>query len=146
MSAERSDELRTLVNLLDAADPVPLAAVQAARSALSLGDVDAALAELVYDSRKQLETAGLRGGSGMRELSFEAGDMSIEVDVSADGARLTGQLIPAGVRQLHVESRSSSTPVVVDPLGRFECAWTERHFRLRVGTSPSTLTPWVNDL
>lgn len=58
------------------------------------------VAELVYDSRPRLALAGVRGGSGSYQLSFESDLADIDLDVEplgepdADQRRLIGQVSP----------------------------------------------------
>ncbi|HBW18475.1 MAG TPA: hypothetical protein DEH11_05400, partial [Actinobacteria bacterium] len=91
---ELEEELRRTAASLD---PVPPELLRAAADAFTWRTVDAELAELVYDSLVDEDALALvRGGSDRRLLSFEAGGLSIDLEVSTAGAarELTGQLAP----------------------------------------------------
>lgn len=87
------DELRTV---LAHHDPVPPRALESARAASTWRTVDAELAELQFDS--SLDAAGVRGMAWPRQLSFEAREASIEVEVDHD--RLVGQVVPPAALDL----------------------------------------------
>jgi hypothetical protein len=113
------DRLR---GLLAAADPVPLVVEDYAKAAFGWRNVDAELAELVYDSAADGELAGaVRSGGSPRALSFEAGAISIEVEVSREGEALAlmGQLVPPQVADLEVRHGGGAAPVEADARGRF---------------------------
>jgi len=77
-------------------DPAPPLVTELGRTAFLMRRVDAELAQLVADSL--LETAGVRSAhSGTRLLSFEAGDLCVEVQVSPVGDQLLvlGQVAPS---------------------------------------------------
>ncbi len=77
-------------------DPVPDDVVEAAKGSYSWRTIDAELAELAYDSTADATPlAGVRGVARTRTLSFEAPDLTVEVEVEEAGARtVTGQLVP----------------------------------------------------
>src|SRR4028119_2074881 len=83
------DELRALAGR---ADPVPPAAILAARSAIAWRTIDAELAELTYDSVLDDSLAAVRTSETTRLVTFEAGDAQIEVQVAtlAEKRRLVG--------------------------------------------------------
>jgi hypothetical protein len=112
-------ELRRLASRID---PVPEPLIHAARETLTWRRVDAELAELLSDSA--LEDARLelvRGDGEPRAISFEAGELTIELDVLPDGPRrkLIGQLVPAEVATIEVQSAELRTTVTADSHGRF---------------------------
>ncbi len=104
-------------------DPPPAHVVAAARSAFRWRRVDGILADLVYDSwLDDRALAGVRSLHGPRRLTFEAPELTLEVEVElVDGGscQLVGHLDPPrpGVVELRHASRSFS--VIVDRLGRF---------------------------
>jgi hypothetical protein len=103
-------------------DPVPGSLIRAARETLTWRRVDAELAELLSDSA--LENARLelvRGDGEPRAISFEAGELTIELDVLPDGPRrkLIGQLVPPEVATIEVQSAELRTTVTADSHGRF---------------------------
>jgi hypothetical protein len=109
------DRLRPLV---DAEDPVPPEVLAAARASSTWRRVDEELAELTADSLDL--AAGVRGGAA-RLLTFEAGGLTIEVEVSADGAglRVLGQVVPPQVARVRIEQPGGATDATADALGRF---------------------------
>jgi hypothetical protein len=113
-------ELRALGRLVD---PVPERVVFAAKASLSWLTVDAELAELTYDSaldERRLEV--VRGHGGARMLTFEAPQLTIEIQVSDAGSerRLVGQLVPAQpAAVLLVRHSGGTTEATTDPDGRF---------------------------
>jgi hypothetical protein len=113
------DELR---GLLAGADPVPDAVDAYARAALGWRSVDSELAELVYDSAADGEQlAAVRSGWAARTLSFEAGGIGVELEVSRDGAALTlmGQLLPPQAADVEIRHGGDVSAVEADALGRF---------------------------
>jgi hypothetical protein len=100
-------------------DPVPPWLERAATDAFDLRQIDAELAELVFDS--WLEHAVVRGESDPRLLTFQAGDAVIDVELSGTGntRRMVGHLLPAGPARVEVRSPRGTVAVPVDALGRF---------------------------
>lgn len=142
--AELLAHLRAVAGRLD---PVPADAVLAARSMLAHLRLDAALAELTYDSLEDRAPVGVRAGTaGVRLLTFDAGTVQIELEIVAEGERrrLVGQCLPPAevvltVHRLeHPGSRSARavwSETTTDELGRFtvdvptgpvslRCVWT----------------------
>ncbi|HZN74239.1 MAG TPA: hypothetical protein VFC00_21430 [Micromonosporaceae bacterium] len=103
------------------ADPVPAAVLEAALEALRWRDPDAALAQLIADSATAGMPVGIRSGGQPRLLTFAAGDLTIEVEVSPDGPtiRLVGQLVPPGPARVRVDHRDGTVEVDADQIGRF---------------------------
>ena len=104
------------------ADPVPEDVVFAARGSFAWRRVDAELAELTFDSL--LDDAGLavvRSGDAVRLVTFDAGDVSVEVEITERGPRrrLLGQLVPPQEAQVEVRAASGRAEVAADRLGRF---------------------------
>ena len=123
------DELMAELTLLAARfDPVPAEVVTKAQSSYASGSVwDTALAKLVYDSTTdQNDTRALvRAGPGARDLTFQAPDLTIEVEIGpSDSSRqghcqILGQLVPAGAASIEVRLPGGSFLVRADDLGRF---------------------------
>lgn len=112
------DRLRPLV---DEDDPVPPEVVAAARAAGAWRRMDEALARLTDDSVNL--SAGVRGGA-TRLLTFEAGELTIEIEVSeADGRnRVLGQVVPVRRALVRVEQPAHTEETTTDALGRFRIA------------------------
>jgi hypothetical protein len=115
------DELRRVVGI---ADPVPERVLEAARGSFSWRTIDAELAELAYDSMLEAGAALVRSSDDRRTLTFDAPDVSVEVEVTAAGAerRLLGQLVPPQAASIEVRHGGGTTAVDADELGRFAAA------------------------
>jgi hypothetical protein len=136
-----------LAQSLDERDPVPEDALAAARSAVQLGRADDALAELVFDSLVPGAGVPMRGSALVeaRGLGFVAGGYRLDVELLNEGGVVLGQLDPAGAARVDLETKSDSTTVTADDLGRFRFAGARGPLRLRVFTTSEqvVLTPWI---
>lgn len=116
--------LAQLGSAFEAVDPVPAEAIELARTSLAWRNPDAALAELVADSL--MDTAQVRTGSarGPRLLTFDAGSLSIEVEVAEDGERrrLLGQLVPPARAEVVIRWQEGQTRAQTDEIGRFSAS------------------------
>jgi hypothetical protein len=113
------NELLGRLKVLTAAlDPVPERVVEAGRASFSWHSIDAELAELVYDSVVDEELVGARGG-GARQLTFEAPDVTIELEVTPGSGRIVGQLVPPAEADVEVRHPDGSLTVRSDRLGHF---------------------------
>ncbi|WP_436500639.1 hypothetical protein [Actinokineospora sp. HUAS TT18] len=93
---------------------VPARFLDAGKAAFTWHSVDTELAELTHDSSV---LAGTRGDAG-RTLTFTAGAVTVEVEVTPDA--LMGQVVPPAAGEVEVVSRSGSVAMVpVDELGWF---------------------------
>ena len=111
-----------LQRTFDADDPVPSEVTLAARSAIAWRDMDATIAELLYDSAEQsLETAGVRSIDGPQMLSFGSEDVSVELQITRgdDGLRILGQISPAAVEGIDVFHREGTATVQPNASGSF---------------------------
>lgn len=113
--------LARLGTTFETIDPVPSDVLDLARAGLAWRDLDAALAELVADSRMDTARARTRRASGPRLLTFEAGGLTIEVEVAEDGQnrRLLGQLVPPSRAGVVVRWADGQVNVETDEIGRF---------------------------
>jgi hypothetical protein len=103
-------------------DPVPRELLRAADEAFTWRTIDAELAELVYDSlADQDEVSLVRGPSERRLLSFRAGGLTIDLEVtSASSSRgLVGQLVPPQQATVEVRVGARAIAADADELGRF---------------------------
>lgn len=94
-SAPSDDELIAWLSQLAAvADPVPERLLSAARDAFGLRELDVRVAELMRDSAVDLPVAAVRG-AGPRMLSFEAGNVAVECEITSHASRrdIFGQLV-----------------------------------------------------
>jgi hypothetical protein len=114
-------EADRLLAALGAADPPPDEIVQSARGLFAWRTIDAELAELSYDSELDEQAlAGVRGAGELRQLTFEAEGVRLDVEVTTGPpARLVGQLAPSGAARVEVRSPQGSVTVDADDHGRF---------------------------
>jgi hypothetical protein len=121
MSTNRDDDAppEQLGRVLAAADPVPPDVVAAAKAVFVARNLDRELAQLVGDSAEATHGALMRGGD-VRSLSFEAGDLAIELDIDTRARVVLGQLAPAVVASVALEVDDVEIGwVTTDALGRF---------------------------
>jgi hypothetical protein len=143
--------LLVLGEVLDADDPVPADALALALSAAELGDLDAEMAELVFDSLLDDRAVALRAGgdSEVRSLTFAAGDRTIEVDLANDD--LVGRVAPPGAPGadplvLGVVQAGRRQEVTTDSLGRFRSTVGPGPLRLVFSDAEAgslLVTPWI---
>jgi hypothetical protein len=109
------EELRAA--LREAGPPTPTM-LAAGRAAFSWASVDAELATLTHDSSED-ELAGVRGPTEPpRTLVFQAGQVSVEVELTDTG--LVGQLVPPASGEVVLcRPDGDLAPVSVDELGCF---------------------------
>ena len=149
------DELLAWLRRIAAeADPVPELVIQAARSAFGLRDLDARLAELVRDSAVDVAATAVRGPE-RRLLSFEAGDVAVECEITERDVRrdILGQLvgglasgIDAEVAGIDVTSTQTVT-VPVDERGRFSVRDLPPgpvRLRCRLADGTTVVTSWAD--
>nr|WP_225825732.1 hypothetical protein [Streptomyces sp. TML10] len=108
------EELRQAAAVLD---PVPAELLQTALDAFALHDLDARLAELTFDSL--VDALPVRGVMDPpRMLTFRAGEVTVDVEVTADG--LIGQVLPPQAVRIEVlGGPQTASPLTADTLGRF---------------------------
>ena len=119
---EDDDLLAELRSVASRVDPVPDAAVLAARSALAWRTIDAELAELTVDSLLDDEAMMLvRTVDIPALLTFQAPGLTLELEVATSGAhrRLLGQLVPPHPARVAVRHRGGRLEVAADEAGRF---------------------------
>ena len=113
-------ELRHVIAQLD---PVPEPVQIAARCAIEWRTLEAELAALVHDSAVAPAGPAVRGAAGPRTLTFEAGDLTIEVEAEPGdeegGLRLAGQLVPPQAADVAVRHGDELIAVRADERGRF---------------------------
>ena len=138
----------SLRSVIERADPVPPAVVEAARAAYTWRTIDAELAELTADSA--MATAGVRSSSAPRLLTFEGAGVEVEVEVAQTGStrRLTGQLVPVGPARVTVRWSGGTQEAVADELGRFAVegipAGTVSLVVDRAGAEHPIVTSWIS--
>lgn len=108
--------LAELGHALDTFDAVPDRVRLAAHGLLSWRNLDDELAELQFDSA--LDASAVRGVAWPRQLSFEAADSSIEVEI--DGNHLVGQVVPPAEVDVRLTTSSGTATVTrSDSVGHF---------------------------
>ena len=113
------DELR---RVFAAVDPIPEAVQIAARAAIEWRTIDAELAELVADSTVDEPLLAVRGTAEPRMLTFEARDLTIELEAEAAGPdtiRLVGQLVPPQPAEIAIRYGDELIATHADERGRF---------------------------
>ncbi len=142
-------ELRQAVAQIDA---VPALLLEAAKGALAWRSIDADLADLVFDSLADSDEAALvRGSSPARLLSFRAGGLTIDIEVTGSGEsrRLIGQTAPPGRARVDIRQGGSVLAIEADDLGRFaadqlQAGPVSLRFHPGAGTAnPPVVTDWV---
>ncbi|MEL6891737.1 MAG: hypothetical protein AAFP84_09085 [Actinomycetota bacterium] len=99
-------------------DPVPGHVTEGARAAFTWRNIDAELAEIVFDSATEL--AGVRSEDLDRQITFQAPGVEIEVMVVDETSRrLIGQLIPPSEMTVDLVGSDGVATVATDRLGRF---------------------------
>lgn len=106
-------------------DPLPSDVRDAGAVAWELRRLDDELLELTYDSDgESLEAAGVRSRAGARVLSFEFGDVTLELEIEPDGSerRLAGHISPVPAGAVQVRHRRRVDDVEPDQHGVFRLA------------------------
>jgi hypothetical protein len=138
----------TLRNVIDRADPVPQAVLDAARAAYTWRTIDAELAELTADSL--MATSGVRSTSAPRLLTFEGAGIEVEVEVAHTGStrHLSGQVVPMGPAQITVRWSGGTQETTADELGRFAVdrvpVGSVSLAILRTGADQPIVTSWIS--
>jgi hypothetical protein len=150
---EPDDELEAELRRLAAdREPVPAELVQAALDAFGWRDIDAELAELVYDSLVDADEASLvRGSPGQRLVSFAVGGITIDLEVTGagPGRSVMGQIVPPQCAMVDIRGPQDTVTVAADELGRFQSGPVPpgpASLRLRPppgGDGPAIVTDWI---
>lgn len=145
--AELEQELRGLAARFE---PVPPEFLDAARGAFAWRDIDAELAELVFDSLADDEAVLVRGSADRRLYSFSGGGLTIDVEVTSSGQHRTvlGQIAPPQAGEVDIRRQQDTVTVIADELGRFQSGPLPPgplSLRLRPagGQGPAVITDWV---
>lgn len=117
--------LRRLAAVLGRVRAVPAEAARTAKGLFAWRTADAELAALTHDSLLDDAPALARSAAGPRILAFEAGELTVEVEVDdrPGGRRLVGQLVPAQPASLELRELTAGPAggiaTTADELGRF---------------------------
>ncbi|MFE0553345.1 hypothetical protein ACFW3A_28370 [Streptomyces pilosus] len=130
------EELRQAAAVLD---PLPPALLQVAVDAYALHDLDTRVAELTFDSL--VDALPVRGATDVpRMLTFSAGEVTLDVEVSAQG--LMGQVLPP--RPVRIEvlgGPRAGVALTADDMGRFSAGTAPAGpFALRLRTGDEVVT------
>lgn len=139
------DELSAmLASVLDTAEPIPAAAIDAAYAAVEMGALSEELAVLAFDSSVAGALVEMRSTEAeVRLLSFVNDHLTVDLELHGDGRTIVGQLSPVTGQPIHVESEDGNVvEVVTDDFGRFRMTAPTGPIRLRaVGL---LITPWIS--
>ena len=122
MSEGWDDEvlLTELRQAVQARQAVPPEFVAAGKNAFTWHNIDAELAQLTYDSSRDLETtrSTRSEAASIRALTFTSAHMTIEIEVSQDS--LVGQIVPPQTGTIKIQHRDGpETTVTADEIGCF---------------------------
>lgn len=138
--------LAVLGKVLDAADPVPAAVTEFAKAGFGWRNLDAELAELVFDSATE-ELVGVRSAADTRQVTFRAPGVEIEVAVVAEGTRrIVGQLVPPQPATIELRHGKQHQTTESDSLGRFtfhDVPAGPISLRCDLGGDQSVQTDWL---
>jgi hypothetical protein len=131
------------------AETVPRDFIEAGKAAYAWRNIDAELAELVYDSALEAHSgATVRAEQAhLRALTFTSSALTIEIEVT--GEALLGQVIPLQAGEVEVITPAGSTQVeLIDDVGCFTIRPVPvgGSFRLRCRTASGSVisTDWLN--
>jgi len=141
--------LARLAEAQRAADSVPADFIEAGKAAYAWRDIDAELADLVYDSALEegYAVAGVRAERAqLRALTFTSAALTIEIEITDDA--LLGQIVPLEAGEVEVIAREGPARVVpIDDIGCFTVRPVPAgSFRLSCRTVSGTAiaTSWLN--
>lgn len=146
MHDDDEELLAALAQALRAREAVPEWFVETGKNAFAWHNIDAELAQLTYDSRRDRDVAAAVRSetASIRALTFTSGQLSIELEVGE--STLLGQIIPprAGTLEIHTAAGVASSPV--DEIGCFGVSPIPASpFRIRCRTEDGAdvLTGWI---
>jgi hypothetical protein len=138
--------LAALGEAMKAREAVPDWFVETGKNAYAWHNIDAELAQLTYDSSRDMDRAAITRSeaASIRALTFTSPHLSLELEFTEDS--LLGQVIPprAGILETHTKTGVTTSPV--DQLGSFVVEPTPASpFRLRCRTADGidVLTGWI---
>ena len=151
MPDERDDdeldgELRRLAARLD---PVPPELLAGAAAAFAWRDIDAQLAELVFDSALDADEATLvRGSPERRMVSFAGGGLTVDIEMTTAGPARTimGQIVPPQRGTVDIRRQQETITIEADELGRFRSGPLRPgplSLRLRPAEGSPVVTDWL---
>lgn len=144
--------LSLLSESLHEADPVPADAVSVAKAIAQMTDVDTELACLVADSLVDNAMMLLRhdvtmepeGEPSDRLLTFATPQLTVDLDLQADGVCVVGAITPPMSVDLDLETAGATVSGSTDELGRFHLTTGPGRCRLRIHAHDgAVITPWI---
>jgi hypothetical protein len=113
------DELLTeLSTAIRSANDVPASFLAVGKAAYAWRTIGAELATLTHDSLDEAVVSGTRADAELRALTFVAGELTIELEVTEDA--LVGQVIPAQPGQIGWEGpKGRSEMTDIEDIGWF---------------------------
>jgi hypothetical protein len=137
--------LTELREALRTAEEVPAGLIAAGKAAFAWRTVDAELAALAEEFSTDEALVGTRAEhAAVRALSFQASDLTIEVEVTATA--LLGQLVPPRPGRIDVQCQDGTQQsATVDDSGWFSISPVPTTmFRLRLRTATdNVITEWI---
>jgi hypothetical protein len=139
--------LAALGQAVRARQAVPREFVEAGQGAFSWRNIDAELAQLTYDSARELDRAASTRSetASIRALTYSSAHLIIELEVTQGS--LIGQIIPAQAATIEVQTRAGAeTSLPVDEIGCFSVhpipsVPFRLHFRTAAGID--VLAGWI---
>lgn len=134
--SEHEGLLASVATALDRIEPLPRRLLEVAYGARLMSEMEADLAELIFDSH-DAEDLALRAEAETetesRFLSFANDHLTIDLSLLADGRSVVGEIDPVVTDVLVVESPGSPPVTVpIDGHGRFTLTLDAPSFRLRI--------------
>ena len=146
MTTNDDQMITEIGTMLEAADPIPEMVTEYAKAGYGWRDLDAELAELVFDSA-EAGLVGVRGSDTTRQMTFRAPGVEIEVElVSNENRRIIGQLVPPQALTVELRHGDQTTETTSDDLGRFrfdDVPTGPVSLRCRIGDGQSIRTDWM---
>jgi hypothetical protein len=145
---EDEELLVALRQAVRARESVPADFVTAAKNAFAWHNIDAELAQLTYDSTRDLDLASSTRAetASIRALTFTSAHLMIELEVTVDS--LIGQVVPGQPATVKVQPKvGAETAVTADEIGLFAIQpIPSGSFRLhcRTDTGVEVLTGWIS--
>ncbi len=147
---ETSREDETLIAALREgfrdSDPVPGDVSGFAKATFAWRDIDAALAELAFDSAEEDLPSGVRSSATARMISFQAGQWMIDIEFDDASGRVIGAISPEAAYSVEIHSPGANFTADSDEQGRFEAQGVTPgplSLVLRFINGPVVKTQWV---
>lgn len=116
---DEAELLAGLRNGLGESDPIPSDVSEFAKAAFTWRDVDAALAEMEFDSIDEEVPSGVRSSTVIRMMSFQAGRWMIDIEYDETAGRLMGATSPPARYTIELHTAGARFSTESDDSGRF---------------------------